>query len=184
MTDQNLRQYLEYVYKVEVEKRGREYVLYMHDLNLISVSGNLSDGYAELEAEKEKLINQHYAFNRLNALPPPKSVVEQKLLIKSLFPFMIKAGIFAVVGGLLIAIANVSLTYTLQSAPKKLALRAGRLAVTNFAQSFEKFHRREMSPEKEMKIREAIRKVVPKLRPYAQEFRPLFEEALSNNKGN
>jgi hypothetical protein len=181
MADESLRDYLDYAYKVEVEKKEGEFYLFIPDLNLVVISENLSEGYSQLEDNKEVLIRRHYDVGRLNALSPPRNMVEKSFLMKKLTPFLIKAGVVAVVGGLLVAVANVSLIYTLQSAPKKLAQRAARGAVSNFAESFERFHDKEMSPEKEARIREAIRQAVPKLRPYARELRPLFEEALGES---
>ena len=82
----------------------------------------------------------------------------------------------------MIAAANVSIIYTLESTPKKLAQRSSRLFVKNFAKAFEEISRRDMSAEKEERIRTAIRNAVPVLRPYARELRPLFEEALNSGE--
>jgi|GEM_PF-4262285 len=182
MNNATLQEYKEHPYTVEVEKRDGSYYLLMSELNLVAVSDDVAAGFAELERNKEKLFEDLHAIDRLGSLPAPKNIAERTALKKSLTPFLIKAFAVALVGGLLIAAANVSIIYTLESTPKKLAQRSSRLFVKNFAKAFEEISRRDMSAEKEERIRTAIRNAVPVLRPYARELRPLFEEALNSGE--
>ena len=83
---------------------------------------------------------------------------------------------FALVCVLLISAANISLTYSLQQAPKKIAQKAARGALLNFSTTFEKIAKNEFTPEKEQNIRVGIRKLVIALKPFMNEFKPLLEK--------
>ena len=52
----------------------------------------------------------------------------------------------------------------------------GRAAIASFTKGLESFSKKEITPEKEKKIRLALRASIPKLKPYVDELRPLFEE--------
>ncbi len=91
-----------------------------------------------------------------------------------MIPFLIKAAVVAVIGAIFIGVANLTVIYTLQTAPGKLASRAARVAVKNFGAAFEKAANEEMTPEKVAKIRLLIKNAVPALMPFAEELRPLF----------
>lgn len=173
---------MELPYIVEVEKREGCYFLIIPELSLVISSEDISTAYEELEHAKCVLFEKHQVMGRLSDLPSPKKNVERAKLKKKLTPFFIKAATVALVGAMLIAAANISIIYTLQTSPKKLALYANRVFTKNFAKEFEKIHQKEITPEKEAKIRAAIRSAIPILKPYAQELRPLFETALGKRQ--
>lgn len=173
---------MELPYIVEVEKREGYYFLIIPELSLVVSSEDISTAFEELESAKCVLFEKHRALGRLTDLPGPKKNVERAELKKNLTPFFIKAATVALVGAMLITAANISIIYTLQTSPKKLALYANRVFTKNIAKEFEKIHRNKITPEKEAKIRAAIRSAIPILKPYAQELRPLFETALERQQ--
>jgi len=148
-------------------------------LNLVVSSEDVAGGFEKLDRARRELFEHHEALGRIDGLSPPRRQTERTELKRQLIPFFIKTAAVALVGALLIAAANISIIYTLQTAPQHLALYANRVFIRNFANEFERIHSREMTPEREAKIREAIRRAVPILKPYAQELRPLFETALA-----
>lgn len=107
----------------------------------------------------------------------PAEMSERSHLKKALTPFLIKAAVVALVGAILVGTAHVSILYALQEAPRSMALKAGRSAIKRFVSGLEDFAEKEISPEREARLRGAIRAVVPKLQPYAEELRPLFVSA-------
>ncbi|NQV99236.1 MAG: hypothetical protein HQ483_06035 [Rhodospirillales bacterium] len=169
-------------YIVEVEKREGRFFLVIPELSLVVSADDIATAFEALDRAKQELFEKHQELDRLADLPMPKKTVARAKLKKSLMPFFIKAATVAVVGAMLIGAANISIIYTLQTSPKKLALYANRVFTKNFVAEFDRLHREEMTPEKKAQIRAAIRSAIPILKPYAQELRPLFETALEDSK--
>lgn len=165
-------------YTVHLNRMDGRYFLHIRELNLIVEDDDLTAAYDELERRKRDVIDKFVRLGREREIPQPEEAKTRSETRKALTPFFIKAAVVALVGGLLVATANISIIYTLQTAPRHLAVYANRVFVRNFAREFEKLQERDMTPERQAKIREAIRKAVPILRPYAVELRPLFQEAL------
>ena len=172
---------MELPYIVEAEKREGCYFLIIPELSLVVSSKDISIAFEELERAKCDLFEKYRVLGRLSDLPGPKKIVARAEIKKNLTPFFIKAATVALLGAMLIAAANISIIYTLQTSPRKLALYANRVFTKNFTEEFNKIHRKEMTPEKEAKIRAAIRSAIPILKPYAQELRPLFKTALGED---
>jgi len=161
-------------YAVSVETRGEQFYLTIDELRLVVVAPTVEAGYAEISARKRELFERYEDLGRRDALPLPRQEAARQEMRHALTPFLIKAAVVAIIGAVLIGAANMSIVYTLQTAPKKLASYGARTAVKNFQRAFEKAAAKEMSPERVEKIKTAIRDAVPALQPFADELRPLL----------
>ena len=118
----------------------------------------------------------YFESDKVDQIPLASNQAEANHLKKTLMPFFIKLGAFALVSMLLISGANITLTYSLQQAPKKIAQKAVKVAMKNFGSTLEKIAKKEFTPDKEEKIRIGIRKLVAALKPFMDEFEPLYKK--------
>ena len=176
MSLSNIEDFLKLEYSVIIHRRNNSFLLHLPDLHLFTENESLAVAYDNLELAKRNLIDSFFAIGNSEKIPLPKYIAEKQDLKKSLTPFFIKLGAFAVTGVLLISAANISFNYSLQQGPKILAQRAGKAAVNDFGATLDKVVRREFTPEKEERIRLGIRKLVAALKPFMNEFEPLHLE--------
>ena len=115
----------------------------------------------------------------LNHLPEINGNETASKGILTLMPFFIKSATVALVGVILIVAANVSLTYTLREPARKAGLKFGRATVKTFIAGINDFSEKELTPAREEEIRLALRNSIPKLKPYVDELRPLFQDLKS-----
>ena len=85
---------------------------------------------------------------------------------------MSTTAVVALVAGLLIVAANVSITYTIRESPSHLAQVVGRYMLTTFAGELEKVAEKEMSPDREARIHCALRMTAARLKPFAGDLAP------------
>ena len=172
----NIEDFLRLEYSVTIHRRKNGFLLHLPDLHLFNENESLMVAHDNLELAKRKLIESFFAIGNSEKIPLPKHIAEKQDLKKSLTPFFIKLGAFALIGVLLISAANISLTYSLQQAPQIIAQKAGKAAITNFGTTLEKVVKREFTPEKEERIRLGLRKLVAALKPFMNEFEPLYQK--------
>ena len=163
-------------YDITIHRNRDGFLLHIAELNLFAQNPDLQSAYAELEIEKEKLFRNYFASQKQDQIPLPTQTVKNQFLKDTLTPFFIKLGAFALVGVLLISAANISLTYSLQHAPKRIAQKAAQAVLKDFGKTLEKVAKREFTPEKEARIREGLRKFVAALEPFMDEFEPLYRK--------
>ena len=162
--------YLSQDYPVEMRKIGTRFYLTQRDLNLTAQDADVAAAFESLEAQKKALFEHNQAIGTLTALPLPADVK----LRRDLTPFFIKAATVAVVGVVLFSVASLSFTYALREPLRKMTQRAAKAVVKNVTDEIHEFANDPQSPERELKIRLAIRAAVPKLKPYMDELKPLF----------
>jgi len=161
-------------YTARIRKDGDIYQVWLPELNLVSESSDPAIALADLEKKKDELFS---FFNRVGEpRPEPVRQSSDADMLNSLKPFFIKSVTVALVGTFLLAAGSISLTYSLREPLRKAGLKTGRAAIASFTKGLESFSKKEITPEKEKKIRLALRASIPKLKPYVDELRPLFEE--------
>jgi hypothetical protein len=176
MAPSTIEDYLTLDYNVTIHRREDAFLLHLPELSLFAEDGDLTTAHNDLENAKRSLMENYFASGNSAKIPLPTQIAEMQILKKSLTPFFIKLGSFALIGVLLISAANISLTYSLQQAPKAIAQKAAKAALKNFGATLEEVARREFTPEKEERIRLGIRKLVAALKPYMDEFKPLYQK--------
>ena len=163
-------------YDITIHRNRDGFLLHIAELHLFAQNPDLQSAYAELETEKEKLFRSYFDSGKQDQIPLPTQTVKNKLLQDTLTPYFIKLGAFALVGVLLISAANISLTYSLQHAPKRIAQKAAQAVLKDFGSTLEKVVKREFTPDKEARIREGLQKFVAALEPFMDEFEPLYRK--------
>ena len=92
-------------------------------------------------------------------------------------PFFIKAATVALVGVVLLAAASISFNYALRGeAVRHVAQKGARTLLANVTRGVERFSEKGMTPDRELRLRLALRAAVPRLRPLVDELKPLFED--------
>ena len=160
-------------YTARIRKEGDVFRVWLPELNLISENPDPATALADLETKRAELFSFYDRVGEPRPLPDRQS--SEADMLTSLKPFFVKAVTIALVGTFLLAAGSVSLTYSLREPLRKAGLKTGRAAIASFTKGLENFSKKEITPEKEKKIRLALRASIPKLKPYVEELRPLFE---------
>ena len=157
-------------YGVELTEADGKVWMEIAELHLLVEGANAGEAFDKLNAEKRRIFESYIAADKGAKVPLPGAERERRALGGALKPFLIKASVVAFIGVLLVVVANVSVFYLLETAPKSVAKKAGRAAIQNL----QHFAAEEMTPEKQQKLRLAMRDVVAKLQPFSAELAPLF----------
>jgi hypothetical protein len=176
MTPTTIEEFESLNYRITLHQNDNGYLLHLPELHLFAEDSQIEAAYDKLMTAKIGVLKNYFEAEKSSKIPLPSEQAEMTQLKKSLMPFAIKLGAFALVGVFLISAANISLTYSLQQAPKAIAQKAARAALQNFGQTLEKVARKEFTPEKEQRIRLGIRKLVAALKPFVNEFEPLYRK--------
>ena len=172
--ERNLDDFMGLEYATFLHERENKYFLAVADLNLIAEGSTVEEAHKRLRNMKREFFESHIQFDGGKRIPLPEEMRETSRFRGDLMPFVTKAAIVAVVGGLLVASANISLVYTLESTPKKVAQNAGKYMLRKATKELEKFAEKEITPAKEEKLRVSLRKAVKKLQPLRNELAPLL----------
>jgi len=162
MDEKSVDYYMELAYDIALTRKDGRYILFIAELHLVVQDGDLNEAYRQLESEKRGLFEKHRETGNLESIPLPKHEVQRRELAASLTPFLIKASVVALIVIGLVVGAGVAVTYTLENTTRYMA--------QNFIRSIDK----SLTPEREQKIRLALRNAVPRLKPFAEELAPLF----------
>lgn len=159
-------------YDVIVTKRDGRFYLRIPELNLIVEDRDIAEGYADLEAARRALIQHHTTIGA--TVPPPRDIVVRRALVERTMPFLFKTAAVAVVGSVLIIATAVAANYAMRDPLRHAAQKATRAAVLQITAGIEDAARRDLTPDREERLRVALRNVVPVLRPFIEELQPLF----------
>ena len=170
MDEKSVDYYMELAYDIALTRKDGRYILFIAELHLVVQDGDLNEAYRQLESEKRGLFEKHRETGNLESIPLPKHEVQRRELAASLTPFLIKASVVALIVIGLVVGAGVAVTYTLENTPRNVGQKATRYMAQNFFRSIDK----SLTPEREQKIRLALRNAVPRLKPFAEELAPLF----------
>ena len=176
MSTTTINEIMKLNYNISMHRYNDEFLLHLPELHLFAQNKDLKVAYLDLEQAKRNLFEDYIKAGKSGNIPMPREFEEKEELKKSLIPFFIKLGAFALVCVLVVSAANISLTYALQQAPKKIAQKAARGALQNFGATLEKIAKQEFTPEKEQNIRQGIRKIVIVLKPFMNELEPLLNK--------
>ena len=179
--NRNLDYFLSLDYTTQLTQRGAASYVYAPDLNLVAEGADPSEAYEEFLKQKQSHFKRVIEMGQAASIPLPRSLDERESLRRSLTPFLIKAAVIALIGVMLIIAANVSLTYTITESPKHMAQVAGRYMVRKFATEFARLAPENLSPERERKIREAVRAAVPTLKSLSGALSPLWDCPQENS---
>lgn len=181
MPDISESEFMNANYSVKVIRLNEKFVFLNEELNLVTEAQDaIESAYEQLRKEQLAMFERLQVIGELKSLPTPRIDRENREYQKQLKPFLIKMAIFALVGTLLISTAVISANYTLQTMPRKLALRTSRAAISVFIKELENFTSGELTPEKEAHIRLLLRKAVAKAKVYTSELAPLFDSKTAN----
>lgn len=175
----NLDHFMALDYEITIREHGGRVYARATELNLISEGGDAAAAYENLKRMKQELFERFIAIGRQNQIPLPARDAERRIFFSQVKPFLFKSAVVALVAGLLIVAANVSITYTIRESPRHLAQVVGRYMLTTFAGSLEKFAEKEMSPDREARLHRALRMTAARLKPFAPDLAPLFQSATA-----
>ena len=164
-------------YEITIREQGGMVYARATELNLITEGGDAAAAYQNLKRAKQELFERFIAIGQQSQIPLPARDAERQIFFRQVKPFLFKSAVVALVAGLLIVAANVSITYTIRESPRHLAQVAGLYMLTTFAGELEKFAEKEMSPDREARIHRALRMTAARLKPFAGDLAPLFQTA-------
>mgnify|MGYP006273798627 CR=1 FL=1 len=153
------------------ECHGRFY-LRIPELNLIVDGPDVASAYTELDLARRRLIERHEAIGA--TLPAPRDTRLRLMLVERIAPFALKAAVVALVGVALLISSAVTVNYVLREPLRHAAQKTVRTAMLQVTAGLEDFARRDLSPDREERLRAALRGVVPVLRPFIEELYPLL----------
>lgn len=160
-----------HAYTIEVRRQSGVFYLSIPDLGLVSSGSDIGQAYRDIEARQLELVAHHRETKTMDRLPPPR----EGRLRRELTPFFIKAATVALVGVVMLSVASLSFSYAVRTTLKNDAQNLGRLVINQVVAGLDEALAKEINPEQEAKIRAMVRQAVPRLKPYADELRPLFE---------
>lgn len=155
------------------EQNGRCY-LRIPELNLIVDCPDVTAAHAELDAARRKMVERHAALGL--KMPPPRDARLRRDLSERVMPFMFKAAAVALVGLVLVISSAVAINYVLRDPLRHAAQKVSRAAVLQITAGLEDFARRDLTPDREERLRNGLRGAVPLLRPFIEEMQPLFAD--------
>ncbi len=162
-------------YSVKIIRLNEKFVLHNEELGLVTEAhDSIESAYEQLQKEQLSMFGRLQAIGKLKSLPTPETEKETTEYKKQLRPFLVKMAIFSLVSAFLISTAIIGINYTLQTTPRKLALKTGRTVIAAFIKELEDFTAGELTPEKEAQIRLLLRESVAKAKVYTSELAPLF----------
>ena len=170
MDEKSVDYYMNLPYDIALTKKDGRFILFISELHLIVQDEDLNEAYRQLEGERRSLFEKHFETGNHESIPLPGRVVQRRELAAKLTPFLIKASVVALIVIGLVVGAGVAVTYTLENTPRNVGQKATRYMARNFIRSIDK----SLTPEREKKIRLALRQAVPRLKPLAEELAPLF----------
>lgn len=165
-------------YPAQLRRLNGRFHISLPDLGVVASGATASEAWAETERRAQEIFHHHAALGTLEQVPLPQGLRRQR----ELAPFLIKAAMVAVVGVVLLIAASVAFTYSLRDPLRKVAQRTGRAVVTQMVEQAQTAALEEMSPEQKDRLRLALRTAVPKLKPFADELRPLFDAPVPEHR--
>lgn len=173
---------MERPYDVVIRERDRKFYAHSSDLMLSAEGATVNEAYEALRDLMRTQFEHFVSMGEAATIPLPRAQRERLAFVRTVKPFLFKSAVVALVGALLIIAANVSIVYTIRDTPKHLAQTAGRTMLHRFVKNLDEFAKKEITPAREEKIRQVIRDIVPRLKPYARDLAPLFEEVMVSSK--
>ncbi len=170
MDEKSVDYYMNLPYDIALTKKDGRFILFIAELHLIVQDEDLNEAYRQLEGGKRSLFEKHLETGNHESIPLPGRVVQRRELAAKLTPFLVKASVVALIVIGLVVGAGVADNYTLENTPRYVGQRATRYMARNFIRSIDNF----LTPDREQKIRLALRQAVPRLKPMAEELAPLF----------
>ena len=158
-------------YTIEIRRKGSDFYLSVPELGLVSQDDDLGRAHDAIRNRMKEVFEHHQSLGTTARIPLPR----HQAVRRELTPFFIKAGAVALVGVFLFAVGSMSFSYALREPLKNHSQRAGRALMDQIAKGLTNYGDKDVKREKEEKIREGIRRAVPKLKPYVNELKPLFK---------
>lgn len=153
-------------------QRDGRYFLRIPELSIIVDDYDLATAHARLESAKQDLIAKSAALGV--AVPPPRDVRLKREFWASILPFFAKAAAAAIVVGVFLVSAGIFVNYALNDSLRSSAQKTGRAAVQQIIRGLEDMAQRDLTADREERLRTALRGVVPVIKPFVVELRPLF----------
>lgn len=161
-----------WAYDVILTRRNDRFYARIPELNLVAEGEDAASAHAALDADRQKLVDRHLALGL--PVPPPRDVRIRRDFVERILPFLVKAAAVAVVGSFLVIAIAVAINYALRDPLRHAAQKTARAAVAQITAGLEDFARRDLTPDREERLRKALRGAVPVLRPFLEEVQPLF----------
>jgi hypothetical protein len=164
-------------YDIIVTERHGRFYLRIPELNLIADGVDVATAHAALESARRHLKEKYAAVGE--ALPPPRDVRLRRTMAEQVTPFLLKAMAVALAGAILMISAAATIHYALRDPLRHAAQKAARAAVLQITAGLEDFAQRDLTPDREERLRNGLRGAVPILRPFIEELQPVFKEGRS-----
>lgn len=161
-------------YEVIVAERHGCFYLRIPELNLIVEGHDVAGAYTELERARRQQSERYRAIGA--ALPAPRDTRLRQMLVERIAPFAFKAAIVALVGAALLITSAVAVTYVLREPLRHATQKVARSALHQITTGLEDFARRDLTPDREERLRNGLRGAVPLLRPIIEELQPVFND--------
>lgn len=165
---------LRYGYEVIVTERHGRFYLRIPELSLIAEGPDIATAHAALDQSRRQLIERHEAIGA--AVPAPRDVRLRRTLIEQVAPFALKAALVALVASTLLISSAVTVNYVMRDQLRHASQRMARAALLQITAGLEDFARRDLTPDREERLRNGLRGAVPVLRPFIEELQPVFNE--------
>lgn len=171
-------------YDVVVKEQNGQYMCRIKELNLIASGADLSSTFAEITKKRDAIIKDFENAGLPDELPAPARTRDQqpssRNLVGELKLFSLKMLIVMLAFSTLLAIALGQVAYSATRLASKLEVSLGEWKKPGKALERQLFlaaePANEPSPEKQEKIIQSIRVLVKRVKPYVDEFRPLFSD--------
>jgi hypothetical protein len=161
-------------YDIIVTERSGRFYLRISELNLIVDGSDVASAHAALAVARHAQVDRHAALGL--PLPLPRDAQVRRELFDRVVPFMLKTAAVAIAGGVLFVCAVVSINYVLREPLRHGAQKVAHAAVEQITAGLEDFARQGLTPEREERLRQALRGAVPLIRPLIEEAAPLFPD--------
>ncbi len=171
-------------YDAVLRFRDGQYFFIISELNLIAQGESPAAAHAAhaaLDRALREQLDRHTALGL--PVPPPRDLRVRREWRERLLPFAFKTMIVTLALAALIVTATATVNYALREPLRSAAQKTARAALGQIVAGMEDFARRDLSPDREERLREALRGIVPVLRPFIEELYPLLSGPESTPAG-
>jgi|ETNmetMinimDraft_12_1059888.scaffolds.fasta_scaffold239923_1 hypothetical protein len=174
----------DYEYDATLGKRGDRFYFYVRELQLIAEGETVELAYQELIRKKGERLDEFEKAGGLAQAPEPgQEDRESKFDRKGFGMFVLKSLVVGFILILVITFAGNTAKNMIVSSAASARGYANVLPLKLFNKLEQEILRQaqeEVSPEEQEKIKQSIKIIVNRLKPYAKELRPLFEDDPKN----
>ena len=159
-------------YDVLLRKNGTTFSLCIPELSCVVESEDISIAYQKLEFKKNEIFKEMITSDLSYVIQKPERVILNESIIKTLYPFMVKA--ITVCG--VIFFTALATIYVVHDSVKQLA-PSGPLALIRNQAAHVKHGLEAMTDDDKKELRLKIRITLLEIKPFLDEFKVLWQES-------